>query len=62
MQPHKFKVGQFVRVASGKYLGTPHGRYEVVRLMPSSQDNQNQYHVKSVEDGVQRMVKEADLL
>jgi hypothetical protein len=61
MQPHKFKVGEFVRVATAKYLGAPQGRYEVVRLMPPAQDNQNQYRVKSVEDGVERMVREDDL-
>ncbi len=61
MQPHKFKVGEYVQVATAKYLGAPQGRYEVVRLMPPAQDNQNQYRVKSVEDGVERMVKEDDL-
>lgn len=61
MQPHKFKVGHYVRVNTAKYLGAPQGRYEVVRLMPPSADNQNQYRVKSVEDGVERMVREEDL-
>ena len=60
MKGHKFKVGEFVRVAAPKYLGTPQGRYEVVRLMPP-EGNQNQYRVRSVEDGVERMVKEDDL-
>jgi hypothetical protein len=61
MRPHRFKVGEFVRVASGKYLGTPPGRYQVVRLMPPTADNQNQYHVRAVASGVERMVKEIDL-
>ena len=61
MQPHKFSVGSFVRVNTAKYLGAPQGRYEVVRLMPPAQDNQNQYHVRSVDRGTERMVKEVDL-
>ncbi|MGE3652319.1 MAG: hypothetical protein AB7G10_28595 [Reyranellaceae bacterium] len=61
MQSHRFKVGEFVRIAGGKFLGTPQGRYQVVRLMPPAQDNQNQYHVRSVDRGVERMVKEVDL-
>ena len=60
MKEHKYKVGEFVRVVTAKYLGTPQGRYEVVRLMPPA-DNQNQYRVKSAETGVERMVKEEDL-
>lgn len=60
MKEHKFKVGQFVRVAAPKFLGTPRGRYEVLRLMPPA-GNQNQYRVRSVENGVERMVKEEDL-
>ncbi len=60
MKDHKFKVGQFVRVAAPKFLGTPQGRYEVLRLMPPV-GNQNQYRVRSVENGVERMVKEEDL-
>jgi len=61
MQPHKFKVGSYVRVNAAKYLGAPQGRYEIIRQMPPSADNQNQYRVKSVEDGVERMVREEDL-
>lgn len=61
MQPHKFQVGHFVRVTGPKFLGTPQGRYEVVRLMPPAADNQNQYRVRSVENGVERMVREEDL-
>jgi hypothetical protein len=60
MKEHKFKVGQFVRVAAPKFLGTPQGRYEVLRLMPPV-GNQNQYRVRSVEGGGERMVKEEDL-
>ncbi len=35
MKEHKFKVGQFVRVAAPKFLGTPQGRYEVLPFYPS---------------------------
>jgi hypothetical protein len=61
MQPHRFKVGEFVRFSTGKYLGVPQGRYQIVRLMPPTRDNQNQYHVRSVESGVERMVREPEL-
>jgi hypothetical protein len=60
MKAHKFKIGEYVRVNTAKYLGAPQGRYEVVRLMPP-EGNQNQYRVRAVEGGVERMVKEEDL-
>lgn len=58
---HKYQVGSLVRVSALKALGATQGRYEVVRLMPPAADNQNQYRVRSVESGRERMVKEHDL-
>ena len=57
---HKFKVGQFVRIETSKYLGAPAGRYEVIRLMPPT-DNRNQYRIRSVENGTERMVQEEEI-
>jgi hypothetical protein len=61
MPLHKYQVGNFVHVGTLKALGTPQGRYEVLRLMPPATDNQNQYRVRSVDSGRERMVKEHDL-
>ena len=60
MKPHKYKIGDIVAVAATKYLGAPQGQYEVTRLMPPTGD-QNQYRVKPVAGGAERMVKEDDL-
>lgn len=60
MQLHKFQVGQFVRMAPRVLWAAPAGRYQIVRLMPP-QGFVNQYRVRFVDDGHERMVKESDL-
>lgn len=60
MKEHKYKVGAYVRVASRTVAAVPVGRYQVIRLMPP-EGFQNQYRVRFVDDGHERMVKEADL-
>lgn len=64
MPAHKFKVGQFVRIMPRALSAVPPGRYEIVRQMPAdgtgSRAN-NQYRVKFVDDGQERMVRESDL-
>jgi hypothetical protein len=60
MPAHKFQVGQFVRITPSPLWAAPAGRYEIVRLMPPQGAN-NQYRVKFVDDGHERMVKESDL-
>ncbi len=39
---------------------TPPGRYEIVRLMPPTVGGDNQYRIKSLHDGHERVVKESD--
>lgn len=60
MKAHKFKVGDYVRIASRIVSAVPPGRYQVVRLMPP-EGSHNQYRVRFVDDGHERMVKESDL-
>ena len=60
MKQHKFQVGQFVRIAPRTLGAVPTGRYEVVRQMPP-EGATNQYRVRFVDDGHERMVKESDL-
>ncbi len=60
MRQHKFQVGQFVRIAPRALWAVPAGRYEVVRQMPP-EGSVNQYRVRFVDDGHERMVKESDL-
>lgn len=60
MQLHKFQVGQFVRMGPRVLWAAPAGRYQIVRLMPPL-GSINQYRVRFVDDGHERMVKESDL-
>lgn len=61
IEPHKFKVGQSVEFAGGGIHPKPLGMFKVVRVMPSERGIQ-QYRIKSVTDGHERMVTESDLL
>lgn len=57
---HSFKLGDLVRIAHGD----PHaarGIYEIVRLLPASEDGEPLYHVKSTEEAHARMVREHQL-
>jgi hypothetical protein len=60
MKAHKFKAGDYVRIAPRALSAVPAGRYQVVRPMPPEGPN-NQYRVRFIEDGHERMVKESDL-
>ncbi len=62
MAQHKFKVGQNVRLSPANTLDhyTPRGLYQVVRMLPPDADD-NQYRVKSAEDGHERVVRESQL-
>ena len=60
MKEHKFKVGAFVRIEPRALGAVPAGRYQVVRQMPP-EGRTNQYRVRFVDDGHERMVKESDL-
>lgn len=57
---HKFKTGQTVLTVKTAYSTLPQGRYQVVRLLPADGAG-NQYRVKSVRDGHERVVRESEL-
>lgn len=63
MKQHKFDVGQVVRAGLADSGAVPPGSYKVVSQLPS-EDNQrnNQYRVKSISDGHERILRETDLL
>jgi len=60
MADHKFQAGQFVHFTARILKPTAARDYQVVRLMPP-QNSVNQYRIRSVEDGHERMAKEGDL-
>jgi len=60
MKAHKFQVGDYVRIAARTITAVPAGRYQIVRQMPP-EGAMNQYRVRYVDDGHERMVKESDL-
>lgn len=64
MESHRYRVGQTVRFVkasrSSGVGGTPTGSFEVVRLLPNYQGN-NQYRVQSTVDGHQRVVVEGEI-
>jgi hypothetical protein len=61
MQPHKFHVGETLNFTPSAYdRATPRGAYEVVRLLPAEQMG-NQYRVRCVADGHERVVAESQL-
>jgi hypothetical protein len=60
MSAHKFKPGQKVTVNPSRYGAIREGRFEVVRLMPEEHGT-NQYRIKSVADGHERVVQETEL-
>ncbi|MGH7002242.1 MAG: hypothetical protein ACREEA_12135 [Stellaceae bacterium] len=60
MIAHKFKTGQTVTIVANRARATPKGRFEIVRLLPTERGN-NQYRIKSVMDGHERVVMESEL-
>jgi hypothetical protein len=59
-QISKFTVGQSVELVAGPHRLSPLGRFEIVRLMPS-EHGLRQYRIRSLTDGHERMVIEAEL-
>ena len=62
MPAHKYRTGQIVEAAAKVFSVIPPGRYEIVRLMPPTVGGDNQYRIKSLSDGHERVVKESDLM
>jgi hypothetical protein len=61
MLAHKFKVGQVVGARTNLFVEMPPGPYEVVRLLPPA-GMTNQYRVKSLKNGHERVIREDDML
>lgn len=57
---YKFKLGQAVDLVAAETRLKPLGRFEIVRLMPS-EHGFRQYRIRSLTDGHERMVTEAEL-
>jgi hypothetical protein len=61
MSAHKHKEGVIVDIGGGALSVIPPGRYEIIRRMPPTVAGDNQYRVKSLRDGHERLVRESDL-
>ena len=61
MVAHIFKVGQVVGARATLLTDTPPGPYEIMRLLPPA-GMANQYRVKSLKNGHERVVREDDML
>jgi len=60
MELHKFKPGQSVEFVASDRRFKPLGVFKIVRVMPSERGIQ-QYRIKSVMDGHERVAMEGDL-
>ena len=61
MSQHRFRMGQIVESRGDRLAIIPPGRYEVVRQLPPTVAGTNQYRVKSVVTGQERVLTENDL-
>jgi hypothetical protein len=61
MSPHRYRMGQVVETRADRLGVIPPGRYEVVRLLPPTIGGTNQYRVKSIQTGQERVLTENDL-
>ena len=60
MALHKFTLGQVVVARSTLFRLIPPGPYEVTRLLPPI-GMSNQYRIKSLDNGHERVVREDDI-
>jgi hypothetical protein len=60
MAAYRFKAGQTVAMLPRLGFGAPSGRFKIVRLLPTEGGN-NQYRIKSVVDGHERVVRESEI-
>jgi len=61
MSQHRFHTGQIVEVRGDKSSLIPPGRYEIVRQLPPTGAGANQYRVRSVLTGQERILTENEL-
>lgn len=57
---HKFNPGQRVKLIPSPYIRNSHGDFEILRVLPEER-GMNQYRVKSITDGVVRVVMETEI-
>ena len=57
---HRYGIGQLVRPRERLLENT--GIYEILRLLPSGQDDEPLYRIKAATGPIQRVVREADLV
>ena len=61
MNDHLYRVGQRVRLVSGRFLDhTGGGTYEVTRLLPPA-EGELSYRIKSAEESHERAVRESQI-
>jgi hypothetical protein len=61
MQAHKFRIGEIVRLVSGRFPDhTGAGVYEITRLMPAA-GGQLGYRIKSAHESHERAVQESEI-
>ena len=61
MAQYKFKAGQAVQLRGRAGAWLPSGLFNVVRTLPSD-GRQNQYRLKSVKDGHERVATEGEIV
>jgi hypothetical protein len=61
MSDHRFKLGQHVRLSHGLPARSVSGMFEIVRLMPETQDGELHYRIRGP-DNVERAVRESQLV
>ena len=59
--PHRFKVGQQVKVAGSMARKQPKGIFRIVRCLPPD-DHDNLYRIKSEAETHERVVAESKLM
>ena len=57
---HKFKAGDAVAVAPRRYNPRFRGSFTVVQVLPEERGS-NQYRIRSVKDGHERVVMEGEI-
>jgi hypothetical protein len=60
---HKFSAGQMVRLASSSRnrSSSSGGSYKVIRSMPTAEDGERSYRIKSPNEPHERVVKESEM-
>lgn len=60
MIAHKFNPGDRVKLIPSPYIRNSQGEFEILRVLPM-EHGMHQYRVKSIVDGVMRVVMEAEI-